>query len=143
VKDPKFALPALWVFVMFNYLYCDVISLFDSSVLKDVLAGHGSGGSSLEITPEFLLAASVLMEIPIAMTLLSRLLPYRANRWANVVAPAFLALVQVGSLLTGQPAAYYLFFSVIEVGTLAVIAFLALRWAIPQSADRVEAVPVA
>jgi hypothetical protein len=74
VKDLKLALPALWVFLMFNYLYCDVISLFDSSVLKDVLAGHGSGGSSLEITPEFLLAASVLMEIPIAMTLLSRLL---------------------------------------------------------------------
>jgi hypothetical protein len=131
MKDMRVALPALWVFMVLNYLYCDVISLFDPAVIKDVVAGHVSGGS-VQMTPEFLLASAVLMEIPMAMILLSRVLGHRASRWANVVAAAFLVLVQVGSLGVGTPTSYYLFFSVIEIGTLALIAVLALRWAGPE-----------
>jgi hypothetical protein len=127
VKNMRVALPALWVFMVLNYLYCDVVSLFDPVAARDVVAGHAAGGS-IQITPEFLLASGVLMEIPIAMTLLSRVLGHSASRWANVVAAAFMAVVQVGSLGVGTPAAYYLFFSAIEIGTLALIAGLALRW---------------
>lgn len=128
MRDMKVALPLLWVFMLLNYLYCDVLSLLDPANLKDVLAGHAAGGS-VQITPEFLLASAVLMEIPMAMILLSRVLGYGAARWANVVAAGFMALVQVGSLGVGTPTSYYLFFSAIEVGTLGLIAVLALRWA--------------
>jgi hypothetical protein len=131
MKDMRVALPLLWVFMLLNYLYCDVLSLFDPANLKDVLAGHAAGGS-VQITPEFLLASAVLMEIPMAMILLSRVLRRRASRWANVVAAAFMTLVQVGSLGVGTPTSYYLFFSAIEVGTLALIAVLALRWLDPK-----------
>jgi hypothetical protein len=130
MKDMRVALPVLWVFMMFNYLYCDVLSLFDPAVIKDVVAGHVTGGS-VDFTPEFLLASAVLMEIPMAMILLSRVLGQRSARWANVAAAGFMALVQIGSLAVGTPTSYYLFFSAIEVGTLAVIAVLALRWANP------------
>ena len=131
MRDMKVALPLLWIFMLLNYLYCDVLSLMDPANLKDVLAGHAAGGS-VQITPEFLLASAVLMEIPMAMILLSRVLGYRASRWANVVAAAFMTLVQVGSLGVGTPTSYYLFFSAIEVGTLALIAVLALRWVDPK-----------
>jgi hypothetical protein len=117
--------------MMLNYLYCDVISLFDPAVIKDVVAGHVSGGS-VQFTPEMLLASAVLMEIPMAMILLSRVLGHRASRWANVAAAAFMVLVQVGSLGVGTPTSYYLFFSVIEIGALALIAVLALRWVDPE-----------
>jgi hypothetical protein len=127
----KVALPLLWVFMMLNYLYCNVLSLLDPANLKDVLAGHAAGGS-VQITPEFLLASAVLMEIPMVMILLSRVLGHGAARWANVVAAAFMTLVQVGSLGAGTPTSYYLFFSAIEVGTLVLIAVLALRWADPE-----------
>jgi hypothetical protein len=127
----KVALPLLWVFMLLNYLYCDVLSLTDPANLKDVLAGHAAGGS-VQITPEFLLASAVLMEIPMVMILLSRVLGHRAARSANVVAAAFMTLVQVGSLGVGTPTSYYLFFSVIEVGTLVLIAVLALRWVDPE-----------
>jgi hypothetical protein len=127
VRDMKVALPLLWVFMLLNYLYCDVLSLLDPANLKDVLAGHAAGGS-VQITPEFLLASAVLMEIPMAMILLSRVLGHGAARRANVVAAGFMALVQVGSLGVGTPTSYYLFFSAIEVGTLGFIAVLALRW---------------
>jgi hypothetical protein len=131
MKDLKVALPLLWVFMLLNYLYCDVLSLLDPANLKDVLAGHAAGGS-VQITPEFLLASAVLMEIPMAMILLSRVLGHRASRWANVVAAAIMTLVQVGSLGVGTPTSYYLFFSAIEVGTHALIAVLALRWTGPE-----------
>ena len=127
MKDMRVALSALWIFMMLNYLYCDVISLFDPAVLRDVVTGSSLSGS-VQMTPELLMASAVLMEIPIAMVLLSRVLAYRANRWANVIAAAFMALVQFGSLFVGRPTSYYLFFSVIEVGALGLIAALALRW---------------
>jgi hypothetical protein len=131
MKDMRIALPTLWVFMMLNYLYCDVISLFDPAVLRSVVAEHASSGS-VQMTPELLFASAVLMEIPMVMILLSRVLGHRASRWANVVAAAFLAVVQVGSLGVGTPTSYYLFFSAIEVGALALIAVLALRWAGPE-----------
>ena len=127
MKDMRVALSALWIFMMLNYLYCDVISLFDPAVLRDVVTGSSTSGS-VQMTPELLMASAVLMEIPIAMILLSRVLAYRVNRWANVIAAAFMAAVQIGSLFVGRPTSYYLFFTVIEVGTLGLIAALALRW---------------
>ena len=83
MKDMRVALPALWIFMVLNYLYCDVLSLFDPAVLRDVVAGHASGGT-VQITPEFLLASAVLMEIPMAMILLTRVLGHTLSRWANV-----------------------------------------------------------
>ena len=130
MKDMRVALPALWIFMVLNYLYCDVLSLFDPAVLRDVVAGHASGGT-VQITPEFLLASAVLMEIPMAMILLTRVLQHTLSRWANVAAAAFMILVQIGSLFVGTPASYYVFFTVIEVGTLVLIAALALRWTSP------------
>ena len=130
MKSTKSLLPWLWVFMLVNYLYCDVVTLLDPVALKGVLEGHAAGGA-VAITPEMLLASSVLMEIPMAMIMLARVLPYMPNRWLNVLAAGFMALVQIGSLAVGTPATYYLFFSAIEVGTLAGIALLALRWTAP------------
>jgi Sec-independent protein secretion pathway component TatC len=116
--------------MLLNYLYCDVLSLLDPANLKDVLAGHAAGGS-VQITPEFLLASGVLMEIPIAMVLLSRMLKYRPSRWANVIAGAFMAVVQVSTLFIGTPTLYYVLFSAIEIACLLFIVWTAWRWAEP------------
>ena len=119
-------LSTLWIFVTLNYLYCDVTSLMDPDVLKQYLAGNLGG---LQMTQGFLLAAAIFVEIKVSMVLLSRLLGYRANRWANIAAGAFMTLVTVASLpfgfgLTG----YYAFFSVIEVMTTAYIVWSAWKW---------------
>lgn len=132
MKDMRVALPALWIFMVLNYLYCDVVALMDPPLAREVLAGRAAGGS-ITITPEFLLMAGMMMEIPMAMTVLSRVLGRRLNRWANFSAAAFMTVVQVGSLFVGTPASYYFFFSAIEIGTLVLIAALALRWTKPES----------
>ena len=80
---------------MFNYLYCDVLSNMESAVLNGYLQGHVG---NIQVNQAFLLSAALLMEIPIAMVLLSRILKYRANRWANIIAGSIMTVVQISSL---------------------------------------------
>ena len=130
-------LSTLWIFATLNYLYCDVVTLMDPDLLRKYLAGNIGG---VDITQGFLLAAGVLVEIPIAMILLSRVLDCRANRWANVAAGGFMAAVQLVTLFVKTPAPYYAFFSVIEIGATALIVWSAWRWGreqrVPSGATR-------
>lgn len=121
----KVKLSTLWIFAALNYLYCDVISLMDPDLLPQYLTGNIDG---LELTPGFLLGAAILIEIPISMVLLSRVLPYRANRWANIAAGTVMTIVQSATLFVGAPALYYLFFSVVEIATTVLIIWFAWNW---------------
>jgi hypothetical protein len=94
--DMKVKLSTLWIFAILNYLYCDVVGLMDSELLTQYMTGSVGG---MHITQEFLLGASVLMEISIAMVLLSRVLKYKANRFANIIAGTITTLVQFSTLL--------------------------------------------
>jgi Family of unknown function (DUF6326) len=126
MEDVIGKLQALWIFVMFNYLYCDLLSNMDSVVLKELLEGHVG---SILVNQEFMLGAAFLMEIPIAMVLLSRVLKYRANRWANIIAGAIMTAVQLSSLFFGTgPTLHYIFYSVIEIACTAFIAWTAWKW---------------
>lgn len=123
--DVKSKLSTLWVFAALNYLYCDVLGLMDPELLPQYLSGNING---IGLTPGFLLGAGILVEIPIAMVLLSRALPYRANRWANIAAGTIMTAAQSASLFVGTPAPYYLFFSVIEIATTVLIVWFAWNW---------------
>src|SRR5260370_34855705 len=84
--DTKERLSLLWIFALLNYLYADVVALFaivDSPNLAD--APH--------LPPWALLGSAVLMEIPIAMIVACRLLPFRGNRLADVLRGSLLAPV--------------------------------------------------
>jgi len=115
--DMKVKLSTLWVFATLNYLYCDVIAVMDP--IKDV---------PVQLTQGFLLGASILMEIPIAMVLLSRILKYRASRWANIIAGTIMTAVQIVSLFVGTPTMYYIFFSAIEITCTALVVWYAWKW---------------
>jgi hypothetical protein len=124
--DRKTLLSTVWLFVLLNFIYCDILGMHEAGYLKDILAGHAGG---IEFTPGFLLGASVLMEIPIAMVLLSRVLKYKVNRWANIAAGAVMAIVQISSLFLGTaPTPSYIFFSVIEIAGLLFIVWSAWKW---------------
>jgi len=130
-KDVKVTLSTLWIFATLNYLYCDVLGFFDSATLKDLMTGHVG---MLEITQGFLLGSAILMEIPIAMVLLSRVLKPGANRWANMIAGSIMTFVQISSLFLGTaPTNYYIFFSAIEITCTAFIVWYAWAWTNPES----------
>lgn len=130
MKDRKVLLSTLWIFAMFNYLYADVMTLMDSSVLKELMTGYAGG---LQITQGFLLGAAVLMETAIVMVLLSRILKYKANRWANIIAGIIHTIAVLLSMFVGTPTLYYVFFGTIEVTCTLFIVWLAWRWRNPEA----------
>lgn len=121
----KAKLSTLWIFATLNYLYADVVSLMDHDLLRGYVAGKVNG---IEVSQGFLLGAGILVEIPISMVLLSRVLGFRPNRWANIIAGAVMTVVQAASLFVKVPAPYYAFFSVIEIVATGAIVWLAWRW---------------
>jgi Family of unknown function (DUF6326) len=125
MKDMKAKLSTLWIFATLNYLYCDVVTLMDPKSLRQFLAGNIGG---IDVSQAFLLAAGILVEIPISMVLLSRVLNHRANRWANIAAGITMTVVQLASLVAKAPASYYVFFSVMEIAATAVIVWCAWKW---------------
>lgn len=130
----KVKLSILWLFVMLNYIYADILTLMDATALNEILTGSLSGG--VEITPTFLLLGAILMEIPIAMVVLSLILARKVNRWANIFAGAIKTLAVSGTMFVGVPALYYLFFGIIEITTTIYIMWVAWTW---KSADTANA----
>jgi len=127
MHDTKERLSLLWIFALLNYLYADVVALF---------AIAGTGNSFEPLPPWALMASAVLMEIPIAMILACRLLPFRANRLANIIAGSIVTLVNgfltfVPPLIgLGRPPALpeYLFFATIETVCTVAIVWQAWTW---------------
>jgi len=138
VRDTRERLSLLWIFALLNYLYADVVALW---------ALLGSPPADTPHLGQLALAGTaVLMEIPIAMIVASRLLPHRANRLANIVAGSIVTLVN--GFLTfipplvgwGRPPALpeYLFFATIETLCTVYIVWLAWTWPRVETASRAE-----
>ena len=116
-QDMKTRLSALWLFVMLTYTYGDVVTLMDP-------VKHGT----IQLTEGFLLGASIFMMIPITMVLFSRILKYRSNRMASIVAGTIMTVSLVLTLFAAVPTMYYVFFSVIEITCTSLIVWFAWKW---------------
>jgi hypothetical protein len=126
--DIKERLSLLWLFALLNYLYADVVALF-------AVVGSPNLADAPHMPRWALMGAAVLMEIPIAMIVACRFLPFRANRLANIIAGIFLTLINAG--LTYLPPLFgertpalpeYLFFATIETVCTVVIIRQAWTW---------------
>ena len=128
MHDTKERLSLLWIFVFLNYLYADVLALWALLGSRPQDTPHLGQGA--------LAGSAVLMELPIAMILACRLLPYRANRLANIIAGSIETLINgfltfIPPLLGwGRPPALpeYLFFATIETVCTLVIIWQAWTW---------------
>jgi hypothetical protein len=124
--DMKARLSTLWIFVMFNMLSADILSYLKPEHLKVLTTGYAG---EIQITDGFLLLAAILMEIPIAMIFLSRILKYKINRWANIIA----APITIAYVLGGGELSYphYIFFATIETVGMLLIVWYAWKWSDP------------
>lgn len=134
-RDRRVILSTLWIFAMFNYVYADILTLYFNTTLQPVAWKQFQSGQvgSIHITQGFVLVGAILMETAIAMALLSRVLPYRANRWANIIV-GVLQTVEVAWSLTGPVYGnlFYLFFSAIEIACTLFIIWYAWTWRRPE-----------
>jgi hypothetical protein len=120
----KFSL--LWIVVMFTMVFADIVGLMNPGTLKAMMNGE----VGIQITQGVLLAFAVLIEIPIIMIISSRILKYRINRWANIVASVITILFVIGG---GSPFPYYVFFASVEVLCMLTILWTAWKWTNPES----------
>ena len=120
-------LSTLWIFIMFNMVFADILSFMYPGFLKEVMTGYAGG---VHITPGFLLGAAVVTEIPIAMIVLSRVLKHGANRWANIVAGVITIAYVIGGSATTLHA---VFFAAIEVTCALLIIWYAWKWRHPDA----------
>jgi len=122
MPDMKVRLSALWLFAMLTYTYGDVVTLMDP-------VKHGT----VQLTEVFLLGGSIYMMIPITMVLLSRILKYRANRWTSIIAGIVMTVSLPVTLFVAVPTSYYIFFTVIEITSTALIIWFAWNWRISEN----------
>ncbi len=116
-KALRVRLSTLWVVVMLNMIFADILSF--------MLPGFLEEAAEMQVTQGMLLVFAILLEIPIAMVLLSRVLEYRANRWANIIA-AVITIVFV--IAGGSTYLHYIFFATIEVVCMLFIVWYAWKW---------------
>src|SRR4030042_868093 len=112
--NPKILLILLWVFYSVNFMYADQLSHLEPGVLEGIMSGYTADGT-VKITDGFLMGTALMFEIPFLMIVLSWVLKYRANRWANIIAATLFVVAQIGSLFLGVPSPMYFFFSTTEI----------------------------
>jgi hypothetical protein len=116
--DPRVKLSLLWIFVIINMAYADILSLMDStSIIRGIMAGSPlpAGG---------LLAGAIVMETSFAMVILPWLLNYKVNRWVSSIIGAFMAW----QIIIGGHGLYYAFFATVEVACILLIIWITWKW---------------
>jgi hypothetical protein len=128
MEDIRVRLSVLWLFATLNYIYADVFFCVD-------VLGSGKGGPGvLHFSQGAWLGIAILMEFPMAMILLSRILKPTANRWANIVAGVIeTAAVLLTSFILPLlhlmgTSSYYLFFGAMEVACTSMVVWYAWTW---------------
>jgi hypothetical protein len=116
IADVGTRLSTLWIVVMFNMVFADILTFITPGALQKLLTGQ----AGVHITPGLLLGFAILLEIPIAMIFVSRILKPGANRRANTVAAVVTAAFVVGG---GSLNLHYVFFATVEVGCMALIVW--------------------
>ena len=130
----KIKLSALWVSIMFIYLYVDVFGFYKPGVIEDAIAGKVW---TFQITQVWLLGVIILMTIPSLMVFLSLVLPVKANRWTNIIVGILYIVVTLGMTI-GESYAFYIFGSIVEAVLLLLIVVYAWKW---PTHERVEVTP--
>ncbi len=120
--DKKALLSTLWIFVLLNMIFRDIHEFFRPGLLEQMMTGVVNGN---QVTEQVMLIGAIMVEIPLLMVLLSRILNYRINRWANIIIGAVtIALI----IAMGQKDLDDIFFATIEVIALSAIIWLAVKW---------------
>ncbi len=124
--DITVKLSLLWVIVMLNMAYADILAFISAFITPGAIEQLMQGYSGdVKLSQPLLLVAAVLIEIPIIMIFLSRLLKHQLNRWANIIASLVTILFVLGGLETDP---FFLFLASVEVLAMLYIIWIAIRW---------------
>lgn len=124
----KMKLSALWIAMMFLYIYADHFSLFRTGQIEEMISGRMG---PFPVTQGSLLFASILMMIPAVMVFLSLSMKYKVNRWANIILGVLYTFVNISNLI-GETWIYYISLGVVEILLTLLIVWYAWKWSNPE-----------
>ena len=116
--DPRVKLSLLWIFVIVNMAYADILSLMDpASIIRGIMAGNPlpAGG---------LLAGAIVMETSFAMVILPWVLNYKVNRWVTIIIGAYMIV----HIVIGGHGLYYVLFETVEVACILLTIWFTWKW---------------
>ncbi len=123
----KFKLSALWISLMFCFVYGDFFTLFVPGHIQSLMDGNSGVGST---SPLKLLMFAILMTIPSLMIVLSLILKPTVNRVVNVITALFYAAIMLLIVVTTHNVwmSFYVFFGIVEVVITFLIIWHAWKW---------------
>ncbi|VAW34441.1 hypothetical protein MNBD_CHLOROFLEXI01-5129 [hydrothermal vent metagenome] len=130
--DRKVLFSTLWIFVLLNIIFRDIHELVTAEALQEIMTGVINGR---QISEELIFIGAFIVEIPIVMVLLSRILKYSLNRWANIIAGAVTLVVVVTGAITDLDD---WFFVIVESVALIFIIWYAWKW--PKQEAQVDSI---
>ena len=113
-------LTLLWIVVMLNMAFADILGLYIPGVHEQVAEFAGD-------TPvaNLMLIAAIAHQIPLAMVFLSQILRRHLNKIFNIIAATLTIVYVVGG---GSSLPHYILIASIEVLCLLYIIWLSARW---------------
>ena len=107
-------LSTLWIFVLLNIIVRDLHQFLNPTAFQEMMEMNFSEGQ--------VLLFAFILEIPIAMVLLSRVLPDTANKWTNVIA-AVINLMGIVSTLPTADLDDFFFAGMESMALIAIVVF--------------------
>jgi len=121
----KLKLSALWVSLMFFFIYADLLGFYTPGHIESLIAGEVGGKP---ITLAFMFGTFIVMAIPSVMVFLSLALKAKANHLVNLIAGIVYLGVLGGTFFVGKLEAYYYFYAIVEGVLIALIVWHAWKW---------------
>jgi hypothetical protein len=124
--DVRIILSSLWIARALSGLQGDSTRLHDPVALQELLAGT----SEIPVNNTMLLILSIILAIPIFMSVLSLILKDKANRRANLGTGIFFVLFEITFLIFvySQAPVYEIFWGIAYLVFAALIVGYAWKW---------------
>lgn len=121
-KDMRSDLSTMWTATLLNMITADVLSLYIPEAVEE-WEEFADGNEE-----QFMMGGAIMYQLPISMVYLSKVLPYKANRIANMTAAGLMIGAVIGG---GSTEPHYLVCATAEVIMMSVIAWKAYKWESP------------
>lgn len=118
----KLKISALWIAVMFCYVYGDYIQIYVPGILAKAMEVKVAAETQWQFV-----AVAVLMAIPSVMVFLTLVLTPKMNRWLNIILSSAFIVMLIATNLT-ETWAFYLFLTAIEIVISMTIVWYAWQW---------------
>ena len=118
----KLKISALWIAVMFCYVYGDYIQIYVPGILAKAMEVKATTETQFQF-----FAVALLMAIPSVMIFFTLVVKPKINRWLNIILSTFYIIMLIATNLT-ETWVFYLFLTAIEVLISVAIVWYAWNW---------------